>query len=303
MPLIATEIPSHPPRAPEIKTEQQSNRLQDDETPKADQSHSTEPVPHSQSIISASASDKSGTEAVNREEQGTEFWPPLFGYRLKVTDTLLALFTAGFFLVTLFLWLATRNLVRGADDTSQRQLRAYVGVQQIELRCVGFGIPDYQPAPRTIGYQHKDLLLVTLKNYGLTPAYDVRLWVNWYTMPYGERLPADFAYPDYGGIDPGVPQPTLTQVILHKDQEHVAIIAIFDLRPFIATRQEKSSMYIYGHITYRDIYQRRWRATFCQNWEPWSSAGVEFVPYKEHNDETELRKKMPARPPQRKQNS
>ena len=162
MPLTATEIPSHPPQAPEIKTEQQStNRLQDDETSKAGQSQSTEPEPHSQSITSASANDKSGTEARNPEEQGTEFWPPLFGYRLKVTDTLLALFTAALFVVTLFLWLATRNLVRGADDTSQRQLRAYVGVQKIELRCVGFGIPDYQPAPKTIGYQHKDLLLVT----------------------------------------------------------------------------------------------------------------------------------------------
>ena len=62
-------------------------------------------------------------------------------------------------------------------------------------------------------------------------------------------------------------------------------------------------MYIYGQITYRDIYQRRWRATFCQFWEPWSSAGVEFVPHKEHNDETELRKKTPARPPQCKQSS
>jgi len=47
-------------------------------------------------------------------------------------------------------------------------------------------------------------------------------------------------------------------------------------------------LYIYGHIDYRDIYRRRWLATFCQSWEPWGTVGVEFVPYQEHNDKTEL---------------
>src|ERR1044072_2309336 len=35
-----------------------------------------------------------GYQAQPEREQGTEFWPPVFGVRLKITDTLLVLFTA-----------------------------------------------------------------------------------------------------------------------------------------------------------------------------------------------------------------
>src|SRR5258707_854604 len=68
-------------------------------------------------------------------EQGPEFWPPLFGYRLKLTDTLLVLFTAALFIATWF-------LVTGAEKTAERQLRAYVIVfdakprQQIDLHPI-----------------------------------------------------------------------------------------------------------------------------------------------------------------------
>lgn len=36
--------------------------------------------------------------------------------------------TVGLFAATYFLWRATRDLVVGADQTSERQLRAYVGI-------------------------------------------------------------------------------------------------------------------------------------------------------------------------------
>jgi hypothetical protein len=78
-------------------------------------------------------------------ENGTEFWPSILGFRLKITDTLVALFTAALSIATFFLWRATRNLVKGADDTAQRQLRAYVGIESIELKCPGFDDPAYKP--------------------------------------------------------------------------------------------------------------------------------------------------------------
>jgi hypothetical protein len=193
---------------------------------------------------------------------------------------------------TLFLWRATRALVRGADDTSQRQLRAYVGVERIKLNGAGLSDPAYKPVDTTAaGYVHRDFLEVILKNFGLTPAYDMRLWVNWQPMPYPQRLPDVFKYPDHGATSPDQPGPTLSQNILHKDQAHTGTIAIFDLRPFISTQRQETMLYIYGHIDYRDIYGKRWQATFCQSWEPWSSAG-EFVPYTEHNDEKRINSSM-----------
>jgi hypothetical protein len=239
-------------------------------------------------ILPLGGNGKGEENSDNTKQNGTEFWPPFFGYRLKVTDTLIVVFTAFLFATTFFLWLATRNLVSGADDASQRQLRAYVGVERMELRCTGFNNPNYTPVERTLGYVHQDFLVMIFKDFGLTPAYDVRIWVNWQPMPYPQRLPDKFGYPDQGMASPDQPQPTLSQHIVHKDQRYTAIIAIVDLRPFIATRNQQTMLYIYGHIDYRDIYRRRWQATFCQSWEPWSPVGVEFVPYSEHNDETEL---------------
>ena len=44
----------------------------------------------------------------------------------------------------------------------------------MELICPGFDDPNYKPAERSPGYVHKDFISVTFKNFGLTPAYDVR---------------------------------------------------------------------------------------------------------------------------------
>ncbi|MCJ2134444.1 hypothetical protein MKK69_10335 [Methylobacterium sp. J-026] len=48
-------------------------------------------------------------------EEGREFWPVIHGYRLKITDTLVAGFTALLTAVTWGLEWATQRLVRGAD--------------------------------------------------------------------------------------------------------------------------------------------------------------------------------------------
>jgi hypothetical protein len=44
-------------------------------------------------------------------------------------NELIAAFTILLAIVTLFLWWATRGLVRGAEETARRQLRAYVFVE------------------------------------------------------------------------------------------------------------------------------------------------------------------------------
>jgi hypothetical protein len=67
-----------------------------------------------QSPPTSSGTPQIGTpsERQHGSEEGTEFWPLFFGYRLKITDTLIALFTAGLFVATWWLYRATRNLGR-----------------------------------------------------------------------------------------------------------------------------------------------------------------------------------------------
>jgi hypothetical protein len=74
-----------------------------------------------------------------QNSEGTEFWPAIFGYRLKVTDTLLALFTFCLFVATLYLWSATKQLVVGAERTAERQLRAYVYVRKTNFKAADDG--------------------------------------------------------------------------------------------------------------------------------------------------------------------
>lgn len=87
-------------------------------------------------------------------EGGGEFWPPVFGLRLKITDSLLVAFTG-------LLWWSTWGLVSDAKKSSERQLRAYVHVKRCDITKV-----DYAGFPTAA---------VTIQNYGTTPAHKL----NW----------------------------------------------------------------------------------------------------------------------------
>jgi hypothetical protein len=65
---------------------------------------------------------------------------------------------------TLFLWLATRRLVRGSEKTAKAQLRAYIFIHQGEIKLI-----------------NNDTAIIadlTLKNFGATPGYDFKSWTN-----------------------------------------------------------------------------------------------------------------------------
>lgn len=68
------------------------------------------------------------------------------------------------FLATLGLWYATFRLVKGADETSKRQLRAYVYVE--------FGKIEFLDGGSSIRGE------INFKNFGQTPAYDFEAWAN-----------------------------------------------------------------------------------------------------------------------------
>lgn len=101
------------------------------------------------------------------EEEGTEFWPPLLGYRLKITDSLLVAFTFGLTIFTGLLWGSTDKLWSAGErqlshlsDTAERQLRAYINNVSATVSNVGAG-------------QFVEVR-VEIKNFGQTPAYNVR---------------------------------------------------------------------------------------------------------------------------------
>ncbi len=120
---------------------------------------------------SDSGCGKCRTQTQQGEAEGNEFWPAFLGYRLKITDTLLAAFTA-------LLWWATRGLVKGADKTAERQLRASIYVEKTTLTFVD---DDWK-------------LIIRIRNFGQTPAHNVE-WAS------------KAAVVDWNGGNPKIPLP------------------------------------------------------------------------------------------------
>src|SRR5689334_5099659 len=112
--LIISELNSQEtPQAPQIQTEDKTNRtLEGEQKPNAEIPSTPPASADAPRIIPPSTSHESQRNSDKSEEEGTEFWSPLFGYRVKITDSLLVIFTFLLFVATVLLWLATRNLVR-----------------------------------------------------------------------------------------------------------------------------------------------------------------------------------------------
>jgi hypothetical protein len=91
--------------------------------------------------------------------------------------------------------IATKASVGLAEDTAERQLRAYVLVLQLEL-----DMSETPPLPD----EGKAALKLAIKNWGLTPAYDVRVYAETRFFPRTSE--------QAGFVDarmPGVPKGTI----------------------------------------------------------------------------------------------
>ena len=155
----------HPPYAPTVKAEQQSKGgLQPHQGNDAEH-EAANIVPPGPPSVGGKGGGEGQLKTEHSEEEGTEFWPPFLGYRLKVTDTLVAAFTALLFFATVALWLATRRLVTGAEKTSEQQLRAYISLIGAHVQVV-----------RTDSGRLFLTGNLELKNNGQTPAYRFAPW-------------------------------------------------------------------------------------------------------------------------------
>lgn len=98
------------------------------------------------------------------EDKGTEFWPPLNGYRLKITDTLLVVFTCLLFLATVGLWRATRNLVIRTDKMNRNTERAFL---------IGGGPEVFIKIGESVARREDSI--ITIHNAGRTPGFCTKL--------------------------------------------------------------------------------------------------------------------------------
>jgi hypothetical protein len=182
----------------------------------------------------------------------------------KHGEAVIALFTVILGVATWLLWRATKALVIGAEDTSKRQLRAYVVTQGnlCEVKNNRF-------------FSH-----FTIKNTGQTPAHNLRIISNTCVLLHPVSKSFDFSI-----VDPGGPSASL----LGAGQE---VASDSSLGPGDTLKEEWDEalsddgwlkIYTYGTITYYDVFNNRQWTNFCLYFE-WKKNEVEATTSEYHND-------------------
>lgn len=132
--------------------ENKNNHAKNDQQASNTEKRGTDTDPIAIKIIpSPDAKTNATNDAEWRKEKAEEdrklTWATII---LAVVTTFLAIFTA-------FLWLSTRKLVIGAEKTAQRQLRAFVSPESVDIS--------------NTSASGKVRVNIRIKNYGQTPAY------------------------------------------------------------------------------------------------------------------------------------
>ena len=130
------------------------------------------------------------------------------------------------------------NTLKSMEGTSERQLRAYVGVSKVEVDKLGVG--------------HKTRLRITIKNFGQTPAYAVRRWAD---MKVADRSETSFPDDDDDGgartMNPG------DSFIL--SSRHEIDLTQDDMDRLKA---DTARIFLWGRLTYDDVFGSPHEATF-----------------------------------------
>lgn len=156
------------------------------------------------------------------------------------SERTIALFTVFLFVATCLLWTSTHDLVRGAEETAERQLRAYTSASSRD------GMPSL-----TVGTNQA--MGVVLTNFGQTPAHAVRYWGDLIIREYPLTSPLSSLPLPKGTfpINPGVRRPVVWETINPLAAEEETEI-----------RAGTQRFYLHGFVQYFDIFNTRRTTTF-----------------------------------------
>jgi hypothetical protein len=249
------------------------------ETAQGDNQHGDTPkqiiVPantSSPTIINIIAGKHSSHERDCTQPKDWKQWP---GFAWCKTDDWLdaertiAIFTVVLAIATGFLWWATRRLVHGAEETAQRQLRAYLNM---EFGAVLLNSPTEDSATAWL----------RIKNLGATPAYNARAWLRFSIGPTNTK-PFDQAGKSENETSLG---PT--------GEFNLMSTLSFSSNQLQVVRNKTFSVFMWGRLDYIDAFKKPRYLTFkgLMNGDPGTiiidgdkALGWGFSPTAEGNEE------------------
>jgi hypothetical protein len=147
---------------------------------------------------------------------------------------------------------AATDSVKVAKDTAQKQLRAYLGFDEVQIE-------DHPGIP-------SNTLHVVIKNYGQTPAHNVTFWAQFKKFP--PHLPGDnFELSDDFDYPTAVPSNNASpmgSIYLNPTEKNDSFnSAAPDIDVFNDGYNLLFSTYVYGELSYTDIYNVTHVRPFC----------------------------------------
>ncbi len=170
-----------------------------------------------------------------------------------------------------------------AAEASQRQLRAYLGLETLDLNLPSSKSSALLPNSLKAGDLIQDFVLLSIKNFGATPANKVSCHVSWINRQFAHSLEENYSYPDLdGNLPDGAKFIPAEAVIFPQTTWHVTV-AITDISPFRKAKNREETMFLYGHIDYEDIYGNKHTSKFCYNYQPFDDTRLLFIPIGPYN--------------------
>jgi hypothetical protein len=193
------------------------------------------------------------------EPVGSEYFPAVYGIRLKITDFFLSIFTGGLLVATWLLW-------KGAEDTKVRQLRAYVGVEN--------AVTVIMKGPNGIRFAFK------IKNSGQTPAYQLQNRGAVVILPH--PMPPNTPFPVLSTIE-------ASRSVLHAsaDCEGHAETNVDFTPAEIGRIDENNRVYFFTRVDYIDAFKKARWTTACLSiiGNPFNINGqLTIIHASQHND-------------------
>jgi len=182
-------------------------------------------------------------------ERETDDWGHKFLCETKVGEFSLAVLTLALVVVTGMLWFATDRLVKGADETAKKQLRAYIGVEPrdiIRLEGDEFLIGHY--AIRNVGS-------IPAKNIAMFAVTDYRQGGNERGFKIGDLYKTTIGLVPNAEMEFGTSTVTGINVDCLADdtsEESVSGVAGY--------------VYVYGKVTYTDEFGTEGWTEFCHRY-------------------------------------
>jgi hypothetical protein len=148
---------------------------------------------------------------------------------------IIAAFTVCLAFATVFLYTATRNLVEGADETAEKQLRAYVFIKDGGIAIT----------PDGVGF----VFGVIYKNFGKTPAYQYSTWTGGGIYPVD-----DLPFPK----EPKSLTERVNRSIVGPSAETPVVADSVALSPpdLQAIRNRTKAIFIWGGVDYVDAFDK-----------------------------------------------